>query len=126
MFNYMKKFIGSIIGLTMFAPFAAFAAVDCNVTPNDPVCPRGNGNPTVVTQSWGLRGVDTPLAKAGEVIKDAHGVQVTCPILPATKCYDISRTASYEEGMRTLARQLIANGRASTFPVFAGWIASVR
>lgn len=83
-------------------------------------------NPLLVMQVWGLRGIDTPKIKGGESVTDEFGVSDTCPRWYPVGCSDLTHTDFYRNEMRSTARALIANGFASQFPVFAGWIASVR
>lgn len=83
-------------------------------------------NPALVNQVWGLRMIDTPSLKSGESMVDEHGVSDFCPKWYPMGCADISRTEYYRAQMLSLAHQLVDQGRALQFPIFAGWIAAIR
>ncbi len=67
-----------------------------------------------------------PVVAIGTTVKDQYGVSTVCYAGNISGCYDITRTQEYRVSMQNLARQLLTNGWASRFPVFAGWIASVQ
>jgi hypothetical protein len=41
-------------------------------------------------------------------------------------CQNPTKTEAYRVAMRSVAKQLIAQGRADFFPIFKGWIEEVK
>lgn len=67
-----------------------------------------------------------PYVAPGAIVTDEGGWQDSCPSWYVMGCVNLSKTDKYRQDMLSLARQLVASGRASQFPSFAGWIAMVR
>lgn len=105
--KHIYKVAGSlVVGLSMLAvASAAFADVDCSVTPTAPSCIYQNGDPSAVTNAWGLSGYQTPHIAAGTSITDGFGLVSYCPAFylnpfnPGQDCMDISHTPYYIAGM---------------------------
>lgn len=128
------------MGVSLISPAFVFADVDVcsNLVGDQAVVPvnyranpdgtcslvQGNGNPATVSQAWGLTGAQSTVVPAGATITDEFGFSVQCGRFDA--CIDLTRTDYYRNQMRDLARSLIATGQAGRFPMFSGWISSVR
>ena len=85
-----------------------------------------SGNPYLVMNAWGLTGNETPFVRIGEKITDEHGFSVTCDKASIGGCYDLTKTDYYRNQMFNLAKQIIATGQVSRFPMFSGWYNAVR
>ena len=84
-----------------------------------------SSNPENIVSPWGTNS-SVPHLLPGTSSTDEYGVPVLCPIFTFTYCLDLTHTNYYRNQMIALAKMLIANGSAWEFPVFKGWVASVR
>lgn len=71
-------------------------------------------------------GVKLPLFYAGQSVVDEHGVVLNCEWFMFMGCQNPTKTEAYRVAMRSVAKQLIAQGRADFFPIFKGWIEEVK
>ena len=67
-----------------------------------------------------------PYVAPGKSVTDAGGISDTCPAWYQMGCINIFVTEKYRQDMLSIAKQLIASGRTSQFPSFAGWIALIK
>lgn len=86
-----------------------------------------NGDPNKVVNGWGLTNEQSKIVAGGTIIKDAKGIvwNDACPKWQP-KCVDLTGTEYYISSMKSLARQLLANGFWVKFPVFKAWLDSVK
>lgn len=115
----MKK-VFLVLALAMSAQFAS--ASECTV---EKPC-GGNGNPTTITNVWGLTGEHTPKIAAGSYATDEAGNKELCPAFIYGGCSDITRTDYYRNGMIETARQIKGYGMEAQFPQFAYWYKLVK
>lgn len=85
---------------------------------------RSNGNPLLITQSWGLTQAETVTVGEGDVVVDEAGSATVCTFIHG--CSDLTSTDFYRNNMIETARQLIDNGRLQFFPMFSYWSQFVR
>ena len=113
----MKKFATILVAVVVLMPSVLFASTATSTS---------NGDPMMITQVWGLSGYQTPIMAPGSSVIDRGGVVRECGKDWKTGCFDTPKTPYYENGMLSLARELISKGIADKFQRFAGWVSIVR
>lgn len=67
-----------------------------------------------------------PLFRPGQTVTDEHGIVLTCEWFMFMGCQDPTRSEAYRTAMRNLAKELIAKGWDYAFPIYQGWVNSVK
>lgn len=67
-----------------------------------------------------------PVFPPNTSVVDEHGIVLTCYWFMATGCQDPTHSQVYRTAMQKLARELIRIGWAPFFPLYSGWVESVR
>lgn len=124
----MKKIIALLVLVGLFASNSAYAVHNVYNYDGTKVVS------TISDELWAEAMVKSkvygtsklPLFRAGETVVDEYGVILKCEWFMFMGCQNPTKTEAYREAMRGLARDLIARGWDWAFPIFAGWVASVR
>jgi hypothetical protein len=67
-----------------------------------------------------------PLFYAGQSVTDEYGVVLSCEWFMFMGCQNPVNSPAYKTAMQGLARELIAKGWDYAFPMFSGWVNSVK
>lgn len=122
----MKKLISvMIVGLVLPIAASAHNVYNADNTAVVSVIPDDIYNEIIARSQ--RSGQNLPRIASGASVTDEHGVVDTCPwFYGMFGCVDLTKTPEYHTYMTNLAKDLIAKGAANQYPIFKGWIDSVK